>query len=137
MATTDHEWIEPRGYVLDAERAERKEQVITEKFYGGRTDGRRDDGTYEIERLLRMRCHGGKRRWLVRWLGWDRCWRAFGSRVRSTERHARSSRKVSGKSRMKSSAQQRLLFRICEYWPRQFAVFILKLKKSVSVITSL
>jgi hypothetical protein len=55
---------------LMRERAEREGQIAIETIYGGKTDGRREDGTYEIERLLRRRVRHSKVEYLVRWLGW-------------------------------------------------------------------
>ena len=54
---------------LRAERQAKIDEDVVE-YFGGRTDGRHDDGTWEIERILMCRMHRGKKQWLVRWQGW-------------------------------------------------------------------
>jgi hypothetical protein len=43
---------------------------ICDKLYGGRVEGLKDDGTWEIERLLQKRRRGTVTEYLVRWVGW-------------------------------------------------------------------
>jgi hypothetical protein len=54
---------------LRAEREAMLDEKVVEHF-GGRTDGRRNDGTWEIERILKVRTRGGRQQYLVRWMGW-------------------------------------------------------------------
>lgn len=55
---------------LRAEQTRMVEENRVQELYDGRTDGRREDGTWEIERLLAVRTCRGKREYHVRWLGW-------------------------------------------------------------------
>ena len=39
--------------------------------WGGRNDGRRDDGFWEVERIIKVRKQGSRREYFVEWTGWE------------------------------------------------------------------
>ena len=47
----------------------RAEQDVTQ--WGGRNDGRRDDGFWEVERIIKVRKQGSRREFFVEWTGWE------------------------------------------------------------------
>ena len=47
----------------------RAEQDVTQ--WGGRNDGRRDDGFWEVERIIKVRKQGSRREYFVEWTGWE------------------------------------------------------------------
>lgn len=44
--------------------------ILIEKVYGGRTDGLKEDGQWEIERLIKKRRRANVTEYLVRWVDW-------------------------------------------------------------------